>query len=226
MGIPFRNTEFDNNPIGNDRPIYGNEKLPPSPTPTISVTPSITPTISLTPTITPSITPTISHTPTITPTNTLTPSPTFVCNCRSYSVSNTGTTSSNISYTDCGYVVQNETIPGGGGISFCACENTLSVGRDDVVSDLGPCSPLPSSTPPSSPTPTPTPSGYNYRYEVSNCDDPLDVRVFWSDDFYPIGKVVKGYNDVDLCFEIVGSSTLSPVDEVSTSYISCDSCPR
>lgn len=33
MGIPFRNTDYVNNPIGNDRPIYGNELIVPSPTP-------------------------------------------------------------------------------------------------------------------------------------------------------------------------------------------------
>ena len=47
---------------------------------------------------------------------------------------------------------------------------------------------------------------------------------FWSDDFYPIGKVVKGYNDPTLCFEIVGSSTLPPDDEIAASYVSCQSC--
>ena len=53
--------------------------LPPSPTPTptvtptITVTPTLTPTVTITPTITPTITLTPTHTPTITPTITLTP---------------------------------------------------------------------------------------------------------------------------------------------------------
>ncbi len=54
--------------------------IPPSPTPTVSitpsVTPSVTPTISVTPSATTSVTPTISVTPSITPTTSTTPSTT------------------------------------------------------------------------------------------------------------------------------------------------------
>ena len=48
--------------------------VPPSATPTATVTPTPTSTISLTPTVTPTITPTNTITPTVTPTNTVTPS--------------------------------------------------------------------------------------------------------------------------------------------------------
>lgn len=59
--IIFRRTEFQDNVIGNDRPVYGNNKLVPEPTPT--PTPSNTPTSTPapTPTPTPSATPPVFY---------------------------------------------------------------------------------------------------------------------------------------------------------------------
>ncbi len=169
--------------------------------------------------------PTPTPTPSITPT--ITPSPTN-CNCLQYDVYNSSTESQDtIGWLDCNYNSQEQTLNPETYLNICACAGSVdSRGGISTITNVGSCgiTPTPSVTPTYTPTPSPTP--YAYRYEVSNCDDALDVRIFWSDDFYAIGKVVKGYNDVDKCFEIVGSSTLPPTDEVANSYISCGSCPR
>ena len=62
--VRFRNTDFVDNPIGYDRPIYGNYVI------------GLTPSVSLTPTSTPSITPTPSSSPIASLTPTPTPSAT------------------------------------------------------------------------------------------------------------------------------------------------------
>jgi len=199
-----------------------------TPTPTISQgylpTPTPTPTSSMTPT--PSITPTHSQTPTPTITPTITPSPTN-CSCLEYEVNNTSEfTQDTIGWLDCNQQSQEQTLAPGTILRICACAGSVeSRGGVSTITLIGSCGLTPTPTPTQSITPTPS-QVYAYRYEVSNCDDATDVRTFWSDDFYAVGKVVKGYNDVDKCFEIVGSSTLTPTDEVANSYISCGSCPR
>ena len=199
------------------------QQITPTPTPTSGLQPSATP--SPTPTITPTQSKTPTPTPSITASLTPTPSATPVCVCKSYSVQNTGETQSIVSWLDCFYQPQEQTLDSGLGISFCACEGTLSVGRDDVITDFGSCSPVASPTPTPSHTPTPTPSGYPYVYEVSNCDNPLEVRVFGSSSFLALGKVVRA-STITGCFEVVGSSSNPVEDYVISSYTDCGSCPR
>ena len=136
--VPKRNTEFIDNPIGRDRPIYGNEELPP-PTPTPSVSSGYIP---------PSPTPSSSPIPP-------TPTPTFVCNCYSFSAFNNGENTAIVQYTNCEYGTSVFTIDPGYGNSFCGCLGTIdtSGNRDVVITNYGSCvSPTP--TPSFTPTPT------------------------------------------------------------------------
>ena len=294
MPVPYKKTVDIQGFIGQDRPIYGNEVLPPSPTPTISVTPSPTPVYyyyelqdcngpgygfirtestflsghigksiytlergcmevfatattetdlltwappyalhadcsacatqyTPTPTPTPPITPTISLTPSITPTV----SPSFDCTCLSYTLTNTGIEAQiTYSYWSCYNTFVQGTLNPSEGISFCACNGTVSVSGSFDLQMLGGCNPVtPTPSITATNSPTPTPSGYPYVYEVSNCDDATEIRTFGSSTFIALGKVVRA-SLIDGCFEVVGPSSNPIEDYVINTYLSCGSCPR
>jgi hypothetical protein len=142
-------------------------------TPTVTVTPTITntptkttitlptPTSTPTKTVTPTVTPTI--TPTITPTNTVTPTPTNTppaCEC--YNITNTTSTSVQITYIDCIFreliiTVNNNSTS----TNFCATgfktPQPYKVFYNKVGQCLnGNCLPTPTPTPTKTVTPTPT----------------------------------------------------------------------
>jgi len=87
----------------------------------------------------------------------------------------------------------------------------------------------PTPTPSSTPFPTPTPSAtigtYTYYYEVRDCNDPFNIRIFGSNTFYPLGRVVKGYIFPD-CFEIINEylTPQIPEDQIISSYLTCEDC--
>lgn len=231
MPVPYKKTVDIQGFIGQDRPIYGNEVLPASPTPTISLTPTNTPTISLTPSITATITPSITRTPTTTPTISITPSATFPgCVCHEYDISNFDTELG-------GYYWYNDCIDGTYHYEFlapstvariCGCNGTVGAGSPLSITFIGSCAatPTPTSTPPNTPTPTPSPTGYQYIFDTFNCDDALDTRRFASNTFLVPGKVVRGSVLAD-CYEVTGQSELGIYDDVVISpYNNCGLCPR
>jgi hypothetical protein len=132
-----------------------------TPTPSITATPSLTPSntpsytpsntacTGLTPTATSSQTPTptptktFAVTPTITPTKTATPTPTptNACVCDTYTVQSISTTeSTRVDWIDCSGNPQTNTLLPLNGISFCACNGSVTtVGGDVTVDELDPC---------------------------------------------------------------------------------------
>ena len=82
----------------------------------------------------------------------------------------------------------------------------------------------PTPTPSSTPFPTPTPSAtigtYTYYYQVRDCNDPLNIRIFGSNTFYPLGRIVKGYIFPD-CFEIINEylTPQTPEDQINPAKI-------
>lgn len=223
--IPKINTQYVNGFIGENRPIYGNQVLPPSPTPTISLTPSPTPvyyyyelqdcsgpgygfirteTTFLSGHIGKSL---------------------YTLERGCMEVFATATTTNDLLtwapsyalYADC---------------SACAFQYTPTPTPTPPVTPT--ISLTPSITPSVSaspvgltptPTPTPSPSGYQYIYEVVNCDDGVDVRRFASNSVIPLDKVVKGLF-LPECYIVLGTTTGPYDDVVINQYTSCVSCPR
>jgi len=88
--------------------------------------------------------------------------------------------------------------------------------------------PVPTPTNTKTPTTTPTPStstlSYTYYYIVEDCDTPMLYSEVGSNNFYPIGKVLKISNGS--CAEIIGTSSGPHFTTEIAPYNDCGSCPR
>jgi len=178
--------------------------------------------------------------PSPTPSPTPTPS---ACLCLQTRVTNNSTQFGTFAYIDCNRNYQTVGLNSNQTSSyFCYCQGSLSLplGFDrDVYTSCPTVTPTPSPSPtqglsptPSptqglSPTPTPTPSETpvtTFIYNVENCDNSSDTRIVQSTAFFAAGKVVKLFSPG--CFEILGFTSGTPVDTITTSYNDCSSCPR
>lgn len=125
-----------------------------------------TPCISPSPT--PSITPTQTLTPTITPTNTQTSTPT-PCVCESYTISNTGFSSTVFNWTNCNGTPGTTTLSFGASTTICACLGSVSFDINGSIVDNGLCNITPTPTTTSTPTQTPTPTAPSTYSVLSLC---------------------------------------------------------
>ncbi len=175
----------------------------------------------------------VSPTPTPVYTQTPTPTPSFTPNaCYEYVVENNNPYSVNVTYTDCctGLSTTDSIPPNQSGP---ICSTTTPTGQLSISGPTYPCSePCPSPTPTATPsatlqqTPSVTPSPQQLIYEVVNCDDPLDVLIIGSSNFYSPGKVIKLFGSPG-CYEVIGFTSGTPVDyQNGLDYNDCFSCPR
>ncbi len=208
--VSFRNTDFVNNPIGNDRPIYGNEFIPP-PTPSPSpvyyyyeVQSCSGPFIGW------------IRSTSVLSIGQVFYSPTEGC----IEVFSTATTETDLTDYTTEYA------------SCAACETayptpTPSITPTQTQTPTPTLTPTltPSNTPNLSPTPTPsiTPSGYIYVYETANCLDGTNIKYFATNSLLGLGSVVQGF-ELGGCWEVLGSSINPYNDVVQSTYPDCGSC--